>query len=124
MRVPLSGLFVEGRTADPRAATAQAASVLQSTAPDVVHAHNVGSDLLVPGAIDALLKALQSARDDLAYGRLLNQTMPDMKAHVRVPEYPLASPLTSSTILQRDVFDRFGPFADTTTTVGWRGSWP
>ena len=45
--LPLSGLFVEGRAVEARAATALAASALQAAAPDVVHAHNVGPDLMV-----------------------------------------------------------------------------
>ena len=47
VRLPLSGLFVEGRAVEARAATALAASALQAAAPDVVHAHNVGPDLMV-----------------------------------------------------------------------------
>ena len=69
-------------------------------------------DLLVPGAIDALLEALLRERADLAHGGLRNEAMPGLKTRVRFPEGVLSAPLTSSTIVRRDVFDRFGTFAD------------
>ena len=46
VRLPLSGLFVEGRAVEARAATALAASALRAAAPDVAQPHEVQPSLL------------------------------------------------------------------------------
>lgn len=94
----------------PGAGAARRAGLAATTAEVVMFLDH--DDLLVPGAIDALRDALLRERADLAHGRLRNEAMPNLKTPVRFPEGELSAPLTSSSIVRRDVFDRFGAFAD------------
>lgn len=94
----------------PGAGAARRAGLAATTAEVVMFLDH--DDLLVPGAIDVLHKALVGEGADIAHGRLRNEAMPGLKTRVRFPEGLLSAPLTSSTIVRRDVFDRFGTFAD------------
>lgn len=94
----------------PGAGAARRAGLAATTAEMVMFLDH--DDLLVPGAIDALHKALVGVGADIAHGRLRNEAMPGLKTRVRFPEGEISAPLTSSTIVRRDVFGRFGTFAD------------
>ena len=78
-------------------------------------------DLALPDAIQALVTRWQQTQTDMVYGRIENQMLEsasNIKLHEPSVQYP--APLASSSLLRRDVFERFGPFLDANNSwAGW-----